>query len=64
MGKVIFIGAGPGNPDLLTVGALRSIQHADVVLYDALVSREVLAIIQPLTEWVFVGKRAFWHHKN
>lgn len=64
MGKVIFIGAGPGNPELLTVGALRSIQHADVVLYDALVSREVMELIQPLTECVFVGKRAFRHHKN
>lgn len=52
-----LVGAGPGDPDLLTVRAARTLALADVVLHDALVSREVLAIVSPRTRILNVGKR-------
>ena len=58
MGKVYLIGAGPGDPDLLTVKALRLLERATVVLHDSLVSREVLALIPHEAEVIDVGKRA------
>jgi uroporphyrin-III C-methyltransferase len=58
MGKVYLIGAGPGDPELLTLKAARLLAVADVVLHDALVSREVLAMISPAAERINVGKRA------
>lgn len=57
-GKVYLIGAGPGDPELLTLKAARLLARADVVLHDALVSREVLAMISPAAEVIDVGKRA------
>ena len=57
MGKVYLVGAGPGDPDLLTVRAVRVLGQADVVLHDALVSREVLALVSPYARIVNVGKR-------
>ncbi len=47
MGKVYLIGAGPGDPDLLTVKAARLLARATIVLHDSLVSREVLATDPP-----------------
>jgi uroporphyrin-III C-methyltransferase len=57
MGKVYLVGAGPGDPELLTVKAVRLLAHADIVLHDSLVSREVLALISLRAEVIDVGKR-------
>jgi uroporphyrin-III C-methyltransferase len=57
-GKVYLVGAGPGDPELLTVKAVRILQSADLVLHDALVSDAVLALIPPPTEVIHIGKRA------
>jgi uroporphyrin-III C-methyltransferase len=55
-GKVYLIGAGPGDPDLLTVKAQRVLRTVDVVLYDRLVSPEVLLVANPAAELIYVGK--------
>jgi uroporphyrin-III C-methyltransferase len=57
-GKVYLVGAGPGDPELLTLKAARLLSRANVVLHDALVSREVLRMISPAAEVIDVGKRA------
>lgn len=57
MGKVYLIGAGPGDPELLTLKAARLLACADVVLHDSLVSREVLGKVSSGAEVVDVGKR-------
>jgi len=58
MGKVFLVGAGPGDPELLTVKALRILEKADVVLHDSLVSGDVLKLVPKSTTLVDVGKRA------
>jgi len=58
MGKVYLIGAGPGDPELLTLKAARLLTRANVVLHDALVSRGVLEMISKGAEVIDVGKRA------
>jgi len=58
MGKVYLVGAGPGDPELLTLKAARLLERATVVLHDSLVSREVLALIPASAEIIDVGKRA------
>ncbi|RDX37490.1 uroporphyrinogen-III C-methyltransferase [Kangiella sp. HD9-110m-PIT-SAG07] len=60
-GKVFLIGAGPGDPDLLTVKALKVLQKADVVLHDALVSKGILELVRRDATFVNVGKRAKKH---
>jgi uroporphyrin-III C-methyltransferase len=62
-GEVWLVGAGPGDPDLLTRKAERLIAAADVVFYDALVGSGVLDLIPPGTEQVSVGKRSGRHSK-
>ena len=57
-GFVSLVGAGPGDAGLLTLNGLQEIQQADVVLYDALVSDEILSLIRRDADRIFVGKRA------
>ena len=57
-GRVALVGAGPGDPDLLTIKALRALQDADVVFYDELVSREILDRARRDAMRVPVGRRA------
>jgi uroporphyrin-III C-methyltransferase len=57
-GKVYLVGAGPGDPELLTLKALKVLGQADVVLYDELVSNEILELIPPQVRRQSVGKRA------
>lgn len=56
IGKVYLVGAGPGDPDLLTVKAVRLIQAGDVIVYDRLIQEEVLALAKPAAEKIFMGK--------
>jgi len=60
-GEVALIGAGPGDAELLTIKAFSFIQQADVVLYDYLVSEDIMALIPDETEMVCVGKKAGHH---
>lgn len=59
---VYIVGAGPGDPDLLTVKALRLLGAAEVVVYDKLVSDDILALIPPGATRIFAGKVARHHH--
>jgi uroporphyrin-III C-methyltransferase len=56
---VAFVGAGPGDPELLTLKALRALQDADVVIHDRLVSADVLALVGPNTRLRSAGKEGF-----
>lgn len=57
MPKVYLVGAGPGHPDLLTVKAARLIAQADVIVYDRLVSAEILTLAAPTAKLIFAGKQ-------
>ncbi len=61
IGKVYLVGAGPGDPGLLTVKGKTLLEHADVVIYDALVSPEILATIGAQAEKINAGKRKGRH---
>jgi uroporphyrin-III C-methyltransferase len=60
--KLTLVGAGPGDPELITLKAINALRSADVVLYDALANEELLDYCHPLCEKVYVGKRG--HQKG
>lgn len=62
--RLTLVGAGPGDPDLITRKGLKALQLADVVLYDALSSDELLDETPPYCQRIFVGKRAGCHYKK
>ena len=59
--KLTLVGAGPGDPGLITLKGLKALWEADVVLYDALVNKELLDQVQEEVPLIFVGKRAGKH---
>ncbi len=56
-GRVILVGAGPGDPDLITVRGAAALARADTILFDSLATKELLALAPAHAEWVDVGKR-------
>jgi uroporphyrin-III C-methyltransferase len=64
MGKAYIVGAGPGDPELITVKALKCIQNADVILYDRLVNRELLKEAKRDCHLIYCGKQPNYHTMN
>ncbi|MEQ8744402.1 uroporphyrinogen-III C-methyltransferase [Parasphingorhabdus sp.] len=60
-GKVYLVGAGPGDPDLLTLKAARLLERADVIVHDGLVSREILDLASPSARCISVAKKRSLH---
>ncbi|KAK1302680.1 Uroporphyrinogen-III C-methyltransferase [Acorus calamus] len=63
-GRVSLVGTGPGDPELLTVKAIRAVEAADLVLYDRLVSNEVLGLVRVDARLLYVGKTAGYHSRT
>jgi len=64
LGKVVLVGAGPGDPELLTVRAVQRIREADVLVYDRLVEPGVLALARESAEKIFMGKLQGHHARQ
>ena len=62
--KLTLIGAGPGDPELITLKGVNCLKVADVILYDALVAKDLLEYVKPEAEIIFVGKRAGKHYAS
>ncbi|MGE5398654.1 MAG: uroporphyrinogen-III C-methyltransferase [Chitinophagales bacterium] len=60
-GRVILVGCGPGDPGLLTINGQEAIRHADVLIYDRLVNKRVLADMKPGSKIIYVGKESSHH---
>eukprot|EP00889_Picochlorum_renovo_P007359 jgi/Picre1/34389/NNA_001859.t1 len=63
-GTVYLVGTGPGDPELLTLKSVRLLSQADVVLYDRLVSKEILNMVNPEAFMVYVGKQQSYHTRS
>lgn len=63
-GRVYIVGAGPGDPKLITLKAIEAIKKADVVLYDRLISKETLAMIPKKAEKIYVGRNVGDDYKH
>ncbi|WCJ18983.1 Siroheme synthase [Euphorbia peplus] len=64
VGNVYLVGTGPGDPELLTLKAVKVIQKADLLLYDRLVSNDVLELVGPDARLLYVGKTAGYHSRT
>ncbi len=60
-GKVTLVGAGPGDPELITVKGLRLVQEADVLIYDRLAHPDILKQARPDAKRLYVGKESDHH---
>ena len=60
-GTVYLVGAGPGNPELITLRGYHLLQRADVILHDRLIPTELLRVVKPTAEVICVGKSADGH---
>ncbi|EMA6342049.1 uroporphyrinogen-III C-methyltransferase [Bacillus cytotoxicus] len=61
MGKVYIVGAGPGDPELISVKGVKCIEQADVILYDRLVNKELLSYAKPDADLIYCGKLPNYH---